>query len=102
MFFDEFLTISPRKNVFLSEIKIFDFGRFWHFDSKNNPYFHKGRRSASRSGSRGGVEKSQKFKNGENVLKQPKTIIESRPGTPQSVPDPYRDPLRGTVVNFGG
>ena len=56
-------------------------------------------KEGSDSGGKGGVHESKKIEIGQNVFKQPKTIIESSPGTPRartgSVPGPYRNPLRG-------
>ena len=42
-------------------------------------------KEGSDSGGKGGVHESKKIEIGQNVFKQPKTIIESSPGTPRTV-----------------
>ena len=83
------------------------FARFWGKSGNSKEISSLLHRSKEGSGygSKGGVHESKKIKIGQNVFKQPKTIIESRPGTPQvrtgSVPEPpsgaLRGPLRGPL-----
>ena len=68
----------PRKRVF-ERNQNFHFWPILPFGPPKISIFHKGRKDASRSGSAGGLYESQKFKNGQHVFKQPKTIIESPP-----------------------
>ena len=101
-------------NPFLPILNFFDFGtpvytlrkswniprnfaRFWEIfgNFKEIPSLLHWSKARRRSGGTGGVQESKKIEIGQNVFKQPKTTIESRPGTPRSVPGPYRDSLRG-------
>ena len=75
VYFDEFLAISSKKNVFLSEIKIFDFGRFWPKNHSKFRFFTRVGRKLQDRVVGGGASKSQNFKTGQNVFKQPITII---------------------------
>ena len=70
------------------------FARFWGKSGNSKEISSLLHRSKEGSGygSKGGVHESKKIKIGQNVFKQPKTIIESRFGTPPvgtgSVPAP--------------
>ena len=76
------------------------FARFWGKSGNSKEISSLLHRSKEGSGygSKGGVHESKKIKIGQNVFKQPKTIIESRPDTPQvrtgSVPEPPSGALR--------
>ena len=79
------------------------FARFWGKSGNSKEISSLLHRSKEGSGygSKGGVHESKKIKIGQNVFKQPKTIIESRPGTPQvrngSVPEPPSGALRAPL-----
>ena len=97
--FDEFLTISRHYNVFLSEIKTFDFGRFWPILAIFLPFSQGSKRVKEMPQDQVVKGVHTNLKNSEMVKmssNNPKQSYKVALVPPQSVPGPYRDPLRGS------